>query len=119
MKSSYRRGNKLVVGSTQSGKSYAEVHDVLAAADGRNSADGRKISIIVEDPHKNSLARRSLEQLIARGHKGRVLWDQLDEPERGLKYRFILRSRATNPVHRAHENRQQAEHFAELLCRRR
>jgi hypothetical protein len=73
MSTEYRRGNKLAVGSTQSGKSYAEVHDILAAADAGN------VAIVVCDPHKDSLARNALTHLVARGHKRRILWDQLDE----------------------------------------
>jgi hypothetical protein len=109
----YRAGNKLTTGSTQSGKSYAEVHDIIAAA------ETRKVGIVVCDPHKNSLARNALSHLVARGHKRRILWDQLDELEHTLKYRFLIPSRAASPVRRAHENRQQAEQFSELLCRRR
>jgi hypothetical protein len=113
MKFGYRRGNKVTVATTQSGKSYAEVHDILAAADGRN------VAIVAADPHKRSLARNALQHLVARGHKGRILWDELDELEHSLKYRFHIRSQAANPARRAHENRQQAEQLAELLCRRR
>jgi hypothetical protein len=109
----YRPGNKVTTGSTQSGKSYAETHDILAAA------ETRSVAIVVCDPHKNSLARNALTHLVARGHKRRILWDQLDELDHTLKYRFLTPSRATNPLRRSHENRQQAEQFAELLCRRR
>jgi hypothetical protein len=118
MKSGYRRGNKVTVGSTQSGKSYAELHDILQAAD-RRTVDGRRIAIVCCDPHKGSLARNALQHLIARGHKGRILWDELDELDHTLKYRFHIRSQSTNPARRAHDNRQQAEQSAELLCRRR
>ena len=62
----YRRGNKLVVGSTQSGKSYAEVHDLLDAAVLRN------VAVVVVDPHARSLARNALTHLIARGQKSRI-----------------------------------------------
>lgn len=113
MLSKYRKGNKLTVGSTQSGKSYSEVPDILAAA-----AD-RRISIVVADPHARSLARNALGHLIARGHKSRIIWDQLDELRYTPKYRFFTRSRATNSLLRAKENHQSAEQFAELLCRRR
>jgi hypothetical protein len=108
----YRKGNKLTAASTQSGKSYAEVYDILAAA-------ASQVAAVICDPHKNSLARNALGHLIARGHKRRILWDQLDELDPTLRYRFLIASRATNPVRRAHENRQQAEQFSELLCRRR
>jgi hypothetical protein len=118
MQRGYRRGNKICTASTQSGKSYAELYDILDAADCR-SADGRKIAIVAADPHKRSLARNALEHLVARGHKSRILWDELDELDYCLKYRFHTRSRADNPSRRAHENRQQAEQLAELLCRRR
>ena len=99
MKSGYRRGNKVTVGSTQSGKSYAELHDILQAAD-RRTIDGRRIAIVCCDPHKGSLARNALQHLIARGHKGRILWDELDELDHTLKYRFHIRSQSTNPARR-------------------
>ena len=113
MQSGYRRGNKVTIGSTLSGKSYAELHDIIDAADCRN------VAIVVADPHKRSLSRNALHHLIGRGHKRRILWDELDDLERPLKYRFHDRSRATNSSRRAHENRQQAEQLAEVLCRRR
>jgi hypothetical protein len=109
----YRRGNTLTVGSTQSGKSYGVVHDILGAA------DTRSISIVVCDPHQESLARKSVNQLIAHGHQKRIVWDQLDELMQTPKYRFLMRSRAKHPLQRAKENHQTAEQFSELLCRRR
>ena len=108
---SYVRGNKLVLGSTQSGKSWGEIPSILDAAD-----DG--VGICVLDPHEKSLAWNVLGHLLARGHKQRILCDNLGE-EHPLKYRFLVRSRAQNPMVRAKENFQQAEQFGELLLRRR
>ena len=108
-----RRGNKLVVGTTQSGKSYAELWDVIGTAASRRTA------LVVIDPHVGSLARKSLVHLIARGHQPRIIWDELSELESTPKYRLLTPSRARNPLVRAKENQQQAEQFTELLCRRR
>jgi hypothetical protein len=110
---SHRKGHKLAVGSTQSGKSYSELHDLLATA-----AD-RRTSIVVTDPHARSLARNALMHLVARGHRARIIWDQLDELRRTPKYRFLPRSHAGHALERAKENHQIAEEFTELLCRRR
>lgn len=109
----HRKGNKISIGSTQSGKSYAEVHDVLAAA-----ADQRT-AIVVIDPHTRSLAWNSLIHLVARGHQRRIIWDQLDDCLETPKYRFLTASRASHPLLRAKHNHQAAEEFTELLCRRR
>ncbi|MBN8627060.1 MAG: hypothetical protein J0M17_16395 [Planctomycetes bacterium] len=108
----HRRGNQLVVGSTQSGKSYGEVQDVLAAAEDRRTA------IVVLDPHPRSLARNCLLHLDARGHRGRILWDELDELLRVPKYRLLMQSRAAG-LQREHDHERLADQFAELLCRRR
>jgi hypothetical protein len=72
-KSMHIRGNKLVTGSTQSGKSYSELHDILAAA------DERRIAIVVLDPHRGSLAYNALQHLVARGHASRIIWDSLGD----------------------------------------
>lgn len=110
----YRKGNKVTIASTQSGKSYAEAHDVLAAATVQPP-----MGIVVTDPHSRSLARNALHHLVSRGQSHRIIWDELDELERTPKYRFLTRSRAANLLLRAKENHQQAEQFTELLCRRR
>jgi hypothetical protein len=109
----YRRGNKLVIGSTQSGKSYAELHDVTASAADRSTA------MVVLDPHTRSLAWNSLVHLVSRGHQNRIVWDELDELMRTPKYQFLKASRASHPLVRAKENHQAAEEFSELLSRRR
>ena len=102
-----------MVGSTQSGKSYSEIHELLEAA------DSGEVAIVCIDPHPRSLAWNALQQLIARGHTNRVIWDSLDELENTPKYQFLTPSRARNALVRAKENHQQAEQFAKLLCRRR
>lgn len=109
----YRRGNKIVVGSTQSGKSYSEVDVILEAA------NDRRIAIVGLDPHARSLVRNSVTHLVARGHERRIIWDQLDELRSAPKYRFLPRSHAHHPLERAKQNHQTAEEFTELLCRRR
>ena len=97
--SQYWIGNKFVSGSTQSGKSYAEVHDVLAA-----EASGRA-AIVVIDPHRKSLAWNTFVQLNARGVSNRILFDQLTHLDRTLGYRFIRPSRAREAKKRASDRR--------------
>jgi len=69
----YRTGNKIVIGTTQYGKSYHELREILDAADEGN------IAIIVCDPHRRSLAWNCLQHLVARGHTHRIIWDSLDD----------------------------------------
>ena len=107
----YCRGNVLITGSTQSGKSYSEIFAILAAA-----AAG--LAIIVLDPHRESLAWNALQHLIAHGYQSRIIWDSLEYLERTPKYRFLKRSKAQG-LRKAKENHQEAEQFTELLCRRR
>lgn len=58
--------NILVVGSTRAGKSMAEVRRLLAAAH-------EGASIVLIDPHRDSLGARLFEQLVAAGLAKRVL----------------------------------------------
>lgn len=109
----YRRGNKLVCGSTQSGKSWSEVPAICDAAD-----DG-SIGICIEDPHQQSLGWNALAHLVAGGHRKRIIWDNLGELEKTPKFRFLNRSHSKNPIVRLKEHYQQAEQFGELLTRRR
>lgn len=108
----YERGNCLITGSTQSGKTFSEILAVLSAA-----LIG--LGIVVLDPHRGSLAWNVLQQLVAHGLQHRIIWDSLEELVYAPKYRFLKRSTAAHPLVRANENQQEAERFAELLCRRR
>ena len=111
----YVRGNRLVAGSTQSGKTPAEVFEILGAA----QCTDLDIAICVVDPHAKSLAWKSLQHLVAGSHTSRIIWDSLEELEHAPKYQFLRPSRATHSLVRAKENHQQAEQFTEVLCRRR
>ncbi len=108
----HRSGNKLVIGSTQSGKSWSEVPALCDAAEAG-------IGICVLDPHEKSLALNTVGHLIAAGHKKRIIWDNLGELERTPKFRFLSRSHSKTPIVRLKEHHQQAEQFGELLTRRR
>jgi hypothetical protein len=59
--------NILLCGSTRSGKSMAEARRLLDAAD-------EGAALVVIDPHRDSLAARLLEHLVARGHEKRILF---------------------------------------------
>ncbi len=108
----YRQGNKLVTGSTQSGKSWSEIPCICEAAEAG-------LGVCVLDPHEKSLAWNTLGHLIAEGHKNRIIWDNLGELERTPMFRFLSRSQSKNPIVRLKEHHQQAEQFGELLTRRR
>lgn len=108
----YQFGNVLKVGSTQSGKSWSEIPEVVAAADAG-------MGICLLDPHRKSLAWNVLGHLVASGHRKKIIWDSLGETEIAPKYKFLSPSRSQNANTRAKENYQQAEQFGELLTRRR
>jgi len=114
MSPAYRKGNKVSIGSTQSGKSWGEVSDILAAAD-----EYPRVGICVLDPHQKSLAWNCLGHLVANGHKNRIIYDNLGELDLTPKYRFLKRCGSANPIVQAKEHYQQAEQFGELLTRRR
>jgi len=105
--------NKVVVGSTRSGKSVSEVPDVIAAAERKD------IAVVLLDPHARSLGWSCLEHLIARGHQSRIIFDNLSHFDRVPAMRFLRRSTARNPLKRMAENEQTARQFTEVLCRRR
>ena len=108
----YMQGNKFACGSTRSGKSVAEVNDVVAAATKRD------VAIVVCDPHPKSLAWNSFIQLIARGHDKRIVYDQLTRFSRVPGYKFLASSKARNSLRRESLNEQSAVQFADILCRR-
>ena len=71
------------------------------------------------DPHPWALSWQAMQQLLARGHEKRIIWDSLDQLDHTPKYQFLKRSRARNHLVQAKENHDQAEHFTEVKCRRR
>ena len=110
--SPYQQGNMFACGSTRSGKSVAKVNDVVAAASKRD------VAVVVCDPHPNSLAWNSFIQLMARGHGGRIIYDQLTNFNRVPAYQFLAASKARNSLRRDSLNEQTAVQFADILCRR-
>ena len=77
------------------------------------------MAAVVVDPHSRSLAWHSYVQLIARGFRKRVLFDQLSNLNRVLGYRFLQASRSDNPYRRDAENDQTIHEFMDVLLRRR
>ncbi len=75
--------NTLIVGSTRSGKSTAELKNLVEVAERGDTA------IVVFDPHRDSLAFGALSQLTARGMKNRILYDRLSELHRVLGWDFL------------------------------
>ncbi len=109
----YRWGNRLICGSTRCGKSTAEIIEIIAAAMTPATA------VVVVDPHAMSLAWNALVQLVSRGMRKRVLFDQLGNLDRVLGYRFLRPSRAKDSNRREAENEQTIREFMDVLIRRR
>ena len=114
----YRPGNRLVSGSTRSGKSFAEVIEILIAAMVGVMTGTSKMGIVVIDPHVNSLVWNVFKYLVAYGQSGRVLYDRLSSFSRVLGYRFLKPSNARNPFKREAENDQTVKEFFDILLRR-
>ncbi|MCA9051381.1 MAG: hypothetical protein KDA89_21735 [Planctomycetaceae bacterium] len=110
---SYEFGNEFTSGSTRSGKSYFEIQKTIAAAESAHTA------IVQIDPHPNSLCAGSFQQLVARGHEHRILYDQLPRLDRVPGYQFLRASAAENPLTRFAEDEQYAREFSDVLMRRR
>lgn len=110
----YVPGNRLVAGSTRSGKSMAEVHDILAAA-----TSDEPMAIVVCDPHPRSLTATVFQQLIALGQGRRIVYDQIPYFDSCPGYEMISRSKAKDPVRRAAQNDQAVREFIDVLLRRR
>jgi hypothetical protein len=109
----YRPGNKVVVGSTGSGKSYSENHDVIDAA----LSD--EVAIVVVDPHSRALAWSVFCHLVARGFGNRILFDQLNYFDRVLGYHFLRQPTTRNPYLRESLIEMTSRRFADILMRRR
>lgn len=105
--------NVLTVGQTTSGKSTAKCRDiVLEALRGLTS-------IVVCDPHKNSLARWISTHLLARGLERRVLFDQLSYLKKVLGWCWLEPSTAKDELERRAENDERKRAFGSLLGWRR
>lgn len=104
--------NILAVGSTRSGKSMAEVRRLVEAAE-------KGVALVVIDPHRDSLAARLLEHLVARGLQNRILYDRLAELDRVIGYDFLPKPLATKPLEYRSEADELIRAFCDVLCRRR
>lgn len=102
-----------IVGGTGSGKTTAEVKELVEEADRNDSA------IVCIDPHAASLGASFFAHLCERGHQDRVLYDRLLDIDRVLKWDFLSPSKATSSRERHAENQTRCERFAEILLRRR
>lgn len=101
--------NVLTVGQTTSGKSTAKCRDiVLEALRGLTS-------IVVCDPHKNSLARWICTHLLARGLERRVLFDQLSYLKKVLGWCWLEPSKAKDELTRRAENDERKRALGALL----
>ncbi len=109
----FQFGNRVTFGTTGSGKTTAEVIDIVAAA-----LLGT-IAIVVIDPHFMSLAWNAYIHLVARGLWRRVLFDRLSNFDRVLGYQFLRPSTANQTNRRDAENEQTIREFIDVLLRRR
>ena len=112
MAKKYAAGNTTCVGSTRCGKSIAAVEKIVLAA-------GAGWSIVCIDPHSDSLSWKVLIQLLAHGHRKKILFDRLSDYQQVLRYQLMHRSEAKNPLQRDLENEQIIDHLTEIVGRRR
>ena len=82
--------NVLIVGSPGSGKSTAELKELVALAEAGETA------IICIDPHEDSLAFGLLTQLVARTMQHRILYDRLFDLDVVLPWDFLPPSDANS-----------------------
>lgn len=100
------------IGSTRSGKSMAACRRLVDAA-------MQGAALVVIDPHRDSLAAKLFEQLVARGFQKRILYDRLSDLDRTLGYDFFPKPVAASPLEFLSELDEAVRAFADLLCRRR
>lgn len=105
--------NKLLCGSTRSGKTWAELKVLVQAA-----LLG-SIALVVIDPHRDSLAGPLIGHLVAHGMQRRILFDRLSDVDRVLSWDFLPPSTASNNLVRDAENESNIRAFIDVLCRRR
>ena len=105
-------GNRIVVGSTRSGKSMAAIHAILSAV-------MLGWAVVCIDPHSDSLGWNLLVQLTARGFRRRVIFDRLSCLDRVPGYNLIRSSNARCPLRRKSENEELRDQLVELASRRR
>jgi len=96
--------NVLVIGEPGSGKSVGTAAAALAFSG----------SVVILDPHKDSLAKLVLEHA-----EGNVLIDRISDLDHPLRYGLLRPSTHSDPLKRAQENQRLAKLFVEVMMRRR
>src|ERR1051326_2590887 len=96
--------NVLVIGEPGSGKSVAAARDAV----------GFPGSVLISDPHKDSIA-----QLVLMHAQGNILFDRISDLEHTLAYELLRPSHHSNPDIRMQHNLHRAQTFVEFLMRRR
>src|SRR4051794_10605102 len=104
--------NIISTGSTRSGKSEREARRLVEAAE-------EGCSIVLEDPHKDSLAARTFEHLVARGMKRRIIFDRTTEVDRTPGYDFLRKPIAATRLEYLRQVEELTGNFADVLLRRR
>ena len=108
----------LFVGMSGSGKSTLAVEDIIIDAES-GLETGAPNCIVCLDPHPRSLANSTFEQLVARGHEHRIIYDRLYDLDFSVGFDWLPRSTATDPTRRNAENELNIRSFADILLRRR
>lgn len=104
--------SRIVVGSTGSGKSEAELVDLVRLADRRDCA------VVLLDGH-GPMAVSALGHWAHRGHEGRIVYEPLDATDRVLALGMLPASAADDPSRRALENAELREELAQCLMNQR
>ena len=105
--------NKLIVGTTTSGKSTAEARAIIEEAVRGETA------IVICDPHRRSLAWWVYTHALARGLESRLFFDRLSDLSRVLGWNFFEPSKAKDALQRLAENDETAHAATEFFCHRR
>lgn len=96
--------NILTIGEPGSGKSVGSASDALRFPG----------SVVILDPHKDSLGRLVLEHA-----QGNILYDRLSDLDHALRYGLLCPSTNPDLRKRAQENQRRAKLFVEVMMRRR
>lgn len=105
------RPNRLIVGTTGSGKTTAEVVDLIL------EAKRGEYAIVACDPHGTLV--NGMLPYVAKFFSGRTLIDWFDYNEKTPGWCWLKRPKMTNAVDQAQAEEAIARRFAEILTRRR